>query len=184
VKKVEPLVNIAAAMLKRFFWQNIICHFGVPRKITINNAKQFDCDIFKDFCHQMGVEAAFASAYHPQPNGAIEKVNALIFTAIKKILENQSKGKWAEELLRVVWSHNTSVCRAMKFTPFKLLYVEEPVTPEEIKLHNARTKAETIYNPTEVESKDRLESERMKAIDNLRSYQNEIGACRDKKKSN
>jgi hypothetical protein len=25
----EPLVNIAAAGFKRFFWQNVICHFGV-----------------------------------------------------------------------------------------------------------------------------------------------------------
>jgi hypothetical protein len=28
----KPLVNIAAAELKRFFWQNVICHFRVPRK--------------------------------------------------------------------------------------------------------------------------------------------------------
>jgi hypothetical protein len=88
----------------------------------------------------MGVEAAFTSVYHPQSNGAVEKVNALIFTAIKKILENQPKGKWVEELPRAVWSHNTSVCRATKFTPLKLLYREELVTPEEIKLHRARTK--------------------------------------------
>jgi hypothetical protein len=94
--EVNPLVNIAAAGLRRFFWQNIICHFRVPRKITVDNAKQFNCHIFKDFCHQMGVKAAFASVYHPQPNGVVEKANALIFTAIKKILENQPKGKWAE----------------------------------------------------------------------------------------
>jgi hypothetical protein len=56
----------------------------------------------------MGVEAAFTSVYHPQSNGAVKKVNALIFTAIKKILENQPKGKWAEELPRAEWSHNTS----------------------------------------------------------------------------
>jgi hypothetical protein len=43
------------------------------------------------------------------------------------------KGKWAEELPRVVWSHNISVIRATNFMPFKLLYGEEPVTPEEIK---------------------------------------------------
>jgi hypothetical protein len=61
----KPLVNIAAVGLERFFWQNIIYYFGVLRKITVGNAKQFDCHIFKDFCHQMGVEAAFASAYHP-----------------------------------------------------------------------------------------------------------------------
>jgi hypothetical protein len=63
--EAKPLVNIAVAGLKRFFWQNIICCFRVPKKITVNNAKQYGCHIFKDFCHQMGVEAAFASVYHP-----------------------------------------------------------------------------------------------------------------------
>jgi hypothetical protein len=59
----------------------------VPRKITVDNTKQFDCHISKDFFHQMGVEAAFASIYHPQSNGVVERANALIFSAIKKILE-------------------------------------------------------------------------------------------------
>jgi hypothetical protein len=80
----------------------------------------------------MEVEAAVASVYHPQSNGAVERANTLIFTPIKKIIESQTKGKWTEELLRAVWSHNTSIYRATKFTPFKLLYGEEPVTPEEI----------------------------------------------------
>jgi hypothetical protein len=69
----------------------------------------------------------------------------------------------------------------MKFTPFNLLYGEQPVTPQEIKLHNGRTSAETIHNPTEAESKELLEAERMKVVKNLQSYQNKIRAWRDKK---
>jgi hypothetical protein len=179
--EAKPLVTITIVELKGFFWQSIICHFGVPRKIIVDNAKQFNCHIFKDFCHQMGVEAAFASVYHPQSNEAVEKANALIFTVIKKILENQPKGKWAEELPRSVWSHNTSVCRATKFTPFKLLYGEEPVTLEEIKFRSARTRAETTYSPTKAKSKDLLEPECMKVVENLQSYQNKTRAWRDKK---
>jgi hypothetical protein len=179
--EAKPLVNIAAAWLKRFFWQNIIYHFGVPRKIIVDNAKQFDCNMFKEFCHQMGVEAAFSSVYHPQSNGAVEKANALIFSAVKKILEDHPKGKWADELSRAVWSHNTCIYRATKFTLFRLLYGKEPVTPEEIKLCSTRTKAETIYSPTEVKSKDLLESEGMKAVENMQSNQNETRAWRDKK---
>jgi hypothetical protein len=49
--EAKPLVNIAASGLKRFFWQNIICQLGVLRQITIDNAKQFDCNIFKYFCY-------------------------------------------------------------------------------------------------------------------------------------
>jgi hypothetical protein len=37
--EVKPLVNIATSGFKRFFWQNIICQFGVPPKITVDNAK-------------------------------------------------------------------------------------------------------------------------------------------------
>jgi hypothetical protein len=115
----------------------------------------------------MGVEATSALLYHPQYNGAVKKANALIFTAIMKILEDQPKGKWAEELSWAVWSHNTFNCRAMKFTPFKLLYGEEPVTPEEIKLHSARTRAKATYSPNKAESKDLLEQEGMKTVENL-----------------
>jgi hypothetical protein len=94
----------------------------VLREITVDNAKQFDHHIFKDFCHLMEVEVVSMLVYHPLSNRAVEKANAMIFTTIKKILEDQWKGKWAKELLRVVRSCNTSVCRATKFTPFKLLY--------------------------------------------------------------
>jgi hypothetical protein len=63
--EAKPLINIATSGLKRFFWQNIICRFRVPREITVDNAKQFDCHLFKDFHYQMGVKVAFASVYHP-----------------------------------------------------------------------------------------------------------------------
>jgi hypothetical protein len=82
--KAKPLVNIVATGLRRFFWQNIICRFGVPRKIMVDNAKQFDYHIFKEFCHQMGVKAALASVYHPQSSDAVEKANTLIFITIKR----------------------------------------------------------------------------------------------------
>jgi hypothetical protein len=39
------------------------------------------------------MKVTFASVYHPQSNGAVEKANSLIFKAIKKILEGENKGK-------------------------------------------------------------------------------------------
>jgi hypothetical protein len=48
---------------------------------------------------------------------------------ISKTLFNLCKGKWIEELPKVVWSHNTTVSRAIGFTPFKLLYGEEAMLP-------------------------------------------------------
>jgi hypothetical protein len=71
--------------------------------------------------------------YDPQSNGAVERANSLIFEAMKKILEGEKKGKWAEVMPTAVWSHNTTVCRVIDFTPFWLMYGAEAMLPEEIK---------------------------------------------------
>jgi hypothetical protein len=56
-----------------------------------------------------------------------------MFEAIKKILEGEKKGKWAEVMQRAVWSHNTAVCTTTNITPFWLLFRAKVVCPEEIK---------------------------------------------------
>jgi hypothetical protein len=89
--------------------------------------------MFKDFYQQIGMKVAFASVYHPRTNDAMERMNALIFEAIKKIVEGKKKGKWAEVTLQAIWSHNTIVCRATNYTPFWLMYRAEVVLPEEVK---------------------------------------------------
>jgi hypothetical protein len=97
------------------------------------------------------MKVSFASVYHPQSNGAVERANALIFEAIKKILEGKKMGKWAEVMPRAVWSHNTTVCRATNITPFQLLFGVEAVLPEEIKHQSIRTTAEVSPCPSEAE---------------------------------
>jgi hypothetical protein len=79
-------------------------------------------------------------------------------------------------LLKAVWSHNTSVSRATKFTPLKLLFGEEAVTPKEIKFKSTRTKTEVIYKPTKAGSKDLLELDRLKAVEDLHAYQAKMKA--------
>jgi hypothetical protein len=63
----------------------------------------------------------------------VERTNSLIFKAIKKILECEKKGRWAEVMPTTVWSHNTTVCRVTNFTLFWLMYGAEAVLSEEIK---------------------------------------------------
>jgi hypothetical protein len=137
--------------------------------------------MFNDFCHQVGTIVSFTSVYHLQSNEAIERANGLIFEAIKKILEGEKKGKWAEVMPRDVWSHNTTVCRDTIFTPFQLLFGAEAVLPKEIKYQSLRTTAEVPPCPSEAEEKDLLESERLKAVENLQKYQDETRSWRDPK---
>jgi hypothetical protein len=179
--EAKPVINITSATIQKFLLQNIIYHYGLPQQITVDNAKYFDSVIFKDFCHQIRMKVSFASVNHPQSNGAVEQTNALIFEAIKKILEGEKKDKWVEVMPRAVWSHNTMVCRATNFTPFQLLFGAEAVLPEEIKHQSLCITAEAPPCPNEVEEKDLLESERLKAVTNLQKYQDETRNWRDPK---
>jgi IS30 family transposase len=79
--------------IKKFFWKNIVCQFGVPRSLTADNGKKFDSDSFKSFNKSIGTKIAFASVYHPESNGAVERSNIIVFFAISKTLFNLQKGK-------------------------------------------------------------------------------------------
>jgi hypothetical protein len=83
------------------------------------------------------------------------------------------EGKWVDELPKVVWVHNTTVSRSTIFSPFKLLYGEEAMTPEEIQFQGPRTNIEIIDEDQQITSKDLLEEERIKAIQNIEKYQKE-----------
>jgi hypothetical protein len=52
--EAKPLATITLATVQKFFWQNIICRFGVPKAITVDNGTQFDAETFKDFCDRVG----------------------------------------------------------------------------------------------------------------------------------
>jgi hypothetical protein len=54
--EAKPLANIKATTVQKFFWQNIVCRFGVPRELTVDNGKQFDCYTFKEYCKTLGTE--------------------------------------------------------------------------------------------------------------------------------
>jgi transposase InsO family protein len=82
--EARAVSTITSKIAQKFFWQNIVCRFGVPFELTVDNGKQFDSQDFRDFCYSINTKLAFASVYHPQTNGVIERANDKIFTAIKK----------------------------------------------------------------------------------------------------
>jgi hypothetical protein len=92
-----------------------------------------------------------------------------------------ARGKWAEELPRVVWSHTTTTSRATNFTPFRLLCREEVVIPEEIKLGSLRADQEPQNEEDANLAIDTREEDRLQALSNIEKYQDETRKWRNKK---
>jgi hypothetical protein len=179
--EAKPLATITLVTVQKFFWQNIVCRFGVPKAITVDNGTQFDAEAFKEFCDQIGTKIHFASVRLPESNGLVERANGIIMTGMMKLIFNQPRGKWPEEFIKVVWSHNTTVSRSTGFTPFKLLFGDEAITPEEAKTGSIRT---TTSAEDEVDyhvAKDTIEGVRLQAVENINKYQAETIKWRDRK---
>ena len=120
--EAKALANITSGTLIRFVWQRIICHFGVPSNIIVDNEKPIDCRKCRKFCSELGGKLAFTSVNHPESNKAVERANGLIFNVVSKALFELPKGKWVWELITYVWGHNISRTRTTGFTSFCLLY--------------------------------------------------------------
>jgi hypothetical protein len=88
-----------------------------------------------------------------------------------KLIFNQPRGKWPDELIKVVWSHNTTMSRSTGFTPFKLLFGDEAITPEEAKARSIRTIASAEDEADCQVTKDTIEGIRLQAIEHINKYQ-------------
>jgi hypothetical protein len=98
-----------------------------------------------------------------------------------KLIFNQPRGKWPDELINVVWIHNTTISRSIGFTPFKLLFGDKAITPEEAKAGSIRTAASAEDEVDYHVAKDTIEGTRLQAVENINKYQAETIKWRDRK---
>ena len=105
--EAETLSTITEARIWSFVWENIICRFGIPRTIILDNGRQFDNQGFKDFYSGLGIKNQFSSPGYPQANGQMEVTKRTLLKIIKAKLDD-AKGAWPEELPNVPWAYRTT----------------------------------------------------------------------------
>ena len=67
--ETETLATITETKVQNFIWKNIVCRFGIPRTIILDNGRQFDSQAFRSFCSNLGIRNKYSSPGHPQANG-------------------------------------------------------------------------------------------------------------------
>jgi len=78
-------------VVMKFLEENIITRFGVPTKITTNNAKAFGLMTLNEFCFKYEIVLSHSSNYYPQGNGLVESSNKNIMNIVKKIVGENKK---------------------------------------------------------------------------------------------
>ncbi|XP_073290537.1 uncharacterized protein [Primulina huaijiensis] len=168
--EAEPLAKITEGEILKFLWKNLVCRFGIPRRLISDNGRQFCGSKIQEWCKEMKIEQIFTSVAYPQSNGQVEVTNRSIVHALKTRL-NSAKGKWVEDLPSVLRAYRTTARIGTGETPYNLVYGTEAVLPAEIGQESARVIG---YGPNNDEWRamdlDLVEEKRNRAAVRMAAY--------------
>eukprot|EP00253_Pinus_taeda_P022815 PITA_22815 len=128
-----PAKNATENVIMDFIENIIITRFGVPAKITIDNAKDFSSSEFSFFCFKYGIVLSHSSNYYPQGNGLAESSNKNLITIIKKIV-GDNKRSWDSKIKYALWADRITKKKATSKSPFELVYGLDVTVPVHLKL--------------------------------------------------
>ena len=78
-----PLQAISAEECSLAFAQSWVSLFGSPSHISCNRGAQFTSTLWRKLALFLGAQLHHSTAYHPQAQGLIERVNRTLKTALK-----------------------------------------------------------------------------------------------------
>ncbi|XP_075515587.1 uncharacterized protein LOC142550234 [Primulina tabacum] len=67
--EAEPFAKITEQEVLKFLWKNIVCRFGVPKRLISDNGRQFQGKEMMSWCRKMKITQSFTSVAYPQANG-------------------------------------------------------------------------------------------------------------------
>ena len=114
-------------------------------KAINDQGKEFVNKLSTKLFEMTGTEQHITSAYHPQSNGLVERLNRTIKDSLIKSLADRSN--WVECLPAVMFAYRTAKHESTRMTPFQIMYGRQAILPLEVQ-----------YNPT-FHDQDTFESE-------------------------
>ena len=71
-----------AQMTAKTLWDKFIVHYGLPKKILMDQGCNFESQLVADLCKLMGTQKVWTSPYHPQTNGQCERFNSTLINML------------------------------------------------------------------------------------------------------
>ncbi|UYV62666.1 hypothetical protein LAZ67_2001456 [Cordylochernes scorpioides] len=107
--------------------ESVITIFGVPKTILSDRGSAFISCIFKGICKAMGVSAVNTTAWRPQSNGAVERLNRTVIESLRRC---EASSNWDDILPMVALAIRTTEHSSTGFTPAKLVFGHELRLPQ------------------------------------------------------
>jgi hypothetical protein len=113
-----------AALLLR---DNLFKRFGLPDEILSDRDPRFAAHAFKELLKLLNIKSALTTAYHPQSDGATERVNQEI-EAYLSIYCASHPEDWPDSIATLEFTHNNRRHADRTHTPFELILGDNPIS--------------------------------------------------------
>ena len=77
--------NHTARTMARMLYNEFFSVFGFPRRLMSDQAAKFTGQVISELCDLLGITKIRTSPYHPQTNGAVERVHQTLRRMIAKM---------------------------------------------------------------------------------------------------
>lgn len=121
----------------KFIYEEIICRHGIVDIIHSDQGTHFNNELIKALMKRFDMKHHQVTAYHPQSNGLVERLNGTLKKTLVKIMENVDT--WDEMIPPALFAYRTTPIESIGTSPAFLEYGREVRIPLEI------TKDETIW---------------------------------------
>ncbi|KAJ4807690.1 polyprotein [Rhynchospora pubera] len=121
-----PLAHpYTAATVAQTFLDNIYKLHGLPTNIVSDRDPIFTSKFWQEIMHRLGIQLNMSTAYHPQSDGQVERVNQCVEAYLRSMVFHQQK-KWVRWIPLAEYWYNTNFHSSLNTTPFKALYGYDP----------------------------------------------------------
>jgi len=122
-QKTETILD---AFLKHWVWR-----FGAPNRLHSDQGTNFESNLFQEMCKRLHIVKTRTLAYHPQSNGAVERLNRTILALLRALAVDKPR-RWDEYVRPVIFAYNATPHRTTGATPYLLVHGEEARLPVEL----------------------------------------------------
>jgi transposase InsO family protein len=126
-----PLPSKEAEEVAQAVVERIICRFGVPEILFTDRGREFNNKLLHAMGKYLKIEHRMTSVFHPQANGAVERINRHIAEVITMYV-NKSLDDWDKWLCMAAFAHNTSASPDTEESPFSVTHGCQPMLPADV----------------------------------------------------
>lgn len=117
----------SAETMAQLLIDEILPRYGAPRNLISDNGSEWGA-AFKNVLEEMNIKHIKTSFYHPAGNSRCERMHRQMHDSISKLLQD-NLSTWDLHLNQVLGAIRMSISESSKFSPFYLLYKQDPILP-------------------------------------------------------